>query len=456
MTAGLAGQVLWLVIGSRVLAPAEFGAVLAAQAAYGVLQVIVDTGSGFFGARAAAVGSLDDAGRGSILRLRLLAAAVGGTLLVLVGGAGGADSLLAAAPFVAALVLFALLRHWEPFGLGDSRPWSAYLVLRSSIPTALAAVCLAAEASFPLFLAGLGECAAILAVALGFGLRPFAGLKQAIAARSAPWRSVLLIGLPAVLGQVALASGTVLLNVFGAAASAAAFAVSVRLLTGLNHLSGILPTALFPRLAAGTSEGTGAARSNVDRIGMGVRTALGTVAAATAALLVAPSLYVSILLDRTDPDAETTAILVVGSASATSLLVLGSLVLVAQGFESTFLRIYGASTAVVVLGGAAVVALKPGSEAPAVASMFAVGQILAVALLAREAHVAFPELARPLRRGASVAAAIVAASFAPAFVPGVRPFFAACFAVLGCVTLGAAVVGLRSHHTPVRQAASNV
>jgi O-antigen/teichoic acid export membrane protein len=444
MTAGMVGQLLWLAAGSRVMTAAEFGAVLAAQAAYGVVQMLVDTGSGFYGARAAAARSLDDAGRGSILRLRLLVAVAGGALLLAVGGAGGVDSLMAAAPFVAALVLFALLRHWEPFGLGDSRPWSAYLVLRSALPAALAATYLVADAPFPLFLAGVAECAAIVAVAAGFRLRPLRGLRQAAAARSAPWRSVLLIGLPAVLGQVALASGTVLLNVLGAGASAAAFAVSVRLLTGVNHLSGVVPTALFPGLAEGPGPRGEAGASDARRIGIAVRTTIVVVAAANATLLAAPSFFVSLLLDRADADAETTAILVLGSAAATSLLVLGSMVLVARGFESTFVRIYAASTAVVLAGGAAVVALGPSSEAPAMASVFAVGQLVALTLLARAARASLPELTRPLRRGAGLATLVVAASFVPAYVTAVRPVFAATFALVSVLALASALVALRS------------
>ena len=125
------GQLLWLVAGSRSLPRTTFGAVLAAQALYGVLQIVVDSGAAFHGARLAAAQTLDAPKRASLVRIRLQLAAAAAVVTFAVGLAGGWISLQANAPFAAALVLWALFNYWEPYGLGDARPMSVYLVLAS-------------------------------------------------------------------------------------------------------------------------------------------------------------------------------------------------------------------------------------------------------------------------------------------------------------------------------------
>jgi O-antigen/teichoic acid export membrane protein len=170
MAVGQASQLVWLTAGSRVLSPHDFGTVLAAQALYGILQYVVDNGPAFFGARLAAQGRLDDRTRSSLDRLRLEGSAVAAIIAIGLGLAGGQDLLVAVLPFAIALPLFALFGYWEEFGHGRSGPWSAYVVGRSAAPAAAALGFFAANADFPLPLAGVLECGVILSAAVAFGL----------------------------------------------------------------------------------------------------------------------------------------------------------------------------------------------------------------------------------------------------------------------------------------------
>src|SRR5690349_14770255 len=52
-----AGQFVWLTIGSRAMDRSAFGTVLAAQAIYGVMQFLVDSGPTYHGARLSAANS---------------------------------------------------------------------------------------------------------------------------------------------------------------------------------------------------------------------------------------------------------------------------------------------------------------------------------------------------------------------------------------------------------------
>jgi len=135
---GQVGQIAWLTSGSRAMATHPFATVLAAQALYALLQTFVDSGTSLHGARMAAAGALDEAARAAVVRCRIQFAAAGAVFAIAVGAIGGGRSLTATAPYAAALVLFALMNYWESFGYGESRPWSAYVVLRTAAPAAAA------------------------------------------------------------------------------------------------------------------------------------------------------------------------------------------------------------------------------------------------------------------------------------------------------------------------------
>jgi O-antigen/teichoic acid export membrane protein len=440
LVVGQIAQLVWLIAGSRAMPRHAFGAVLAAQALYGVLQFAVDNGAAFHGARLAAAGRLDDAERASLVRLRLQLALPAMVLACAAGAVGGRRFLEAVAPFAVALALFALLTYWERFGLGDSGPWSAYVVLRAAGPAALAVAFLAAGGTLPVFLPGAVECGVIVVVALAFGLRPLTNLVRASSARRGPWRNAIDIGLPNVIGQLALASGTVLLGMFGRPEAAALLAVSVRLLTGVNQLSGVLATALFPQLARGDGRG--------DERGVSATVALtvALVAAVNAVLVFRPSLVVGIFLKHPSTEAVRTALVTLGAAGASSYLVLVTLVLIARHHERVFLRIYGVGTGLTVAAGIAVAAAAPSSPALWMAGALVGGQLVSALLFARRGSLLLPGLRRVLATGAVAAVAFSAAGALAAASGDVR-------APLAIAEAGAMLVALAAVRRTVARSA---
>lgn len=446
-------QLAWLVAASRALSPDAFGLVLAAQALYGVLQYAADSGSALYGARLAAGGRLDDPQRAAIVRLRLQVAVAGVTIALAVGVIGGRDMLMAISPFSLALFLFAVLTYWERYGAGDSGPWSAYLVLRSAAPATAAAVALLLGRNLPLPAAGAAECAAIVLVGAAFRLRPGAALVSARSARPGPWRSVVAIGLPSLLWQLGLAFGIVVLGASGAAASAAALAVGIRLLTGLNQLTGVISTALFPRLAGESTPGS-ADESMV--VGLSVTGIVVLAGAASGLLLAMPEQIVGVFLPHAGSEAQTTAILCIGAAACASYVVLATMVLVARGAERLFLPIYGLSTFVALVGGVGVVLAAPESPAIWMAAVLLGTQLLTAALLDRASRQFAPSLWRDLKRGPQIAASVAAVSVLAAALPDLRtPLAVMTLAVTSLALCSAILSGLQARRpAPAEEPAS--
>lgn len=391
LVVGQIGQLVWLSIGSRTMSTGAFGTVLAAQALYAVLQLVIEGGAAFHGARLAAAQELDAAARSSVIRLRLQLGFAGVAVAMAFGVAGGYDALAALAPFGLALVLFALFTHWESFGRGSSGPWSTYLVLRALVLTLASGAFLIAEATFPLYGAGLAECAAIVATSLAFGFRPLQDLRLGLRARNAPWRSALSVGLPSVTWQVGLAAGTVLLSTFGAPAQAARLGVSVRLLTGVNQLAAVLATALFPRLA-GSASGSRQYAHDDAAIGLLVRVACAVGLAASALLLIDPGFFVQLFLDHTDSDSEATAALVLAAGPVTTLLVALSMVLTARRLEAAFLVPFLVGTGGVLVASSVALLADPESPALWLAGVFVAGQLVTMLLLVPRAVAAMPSV----------------------------------------------------------------
>src|SRR5437660_8395217 len=94
-----AGQVAWLVAGRRAFGPGQFGIVLAAQSLYGVLQMVLDNGASWEGARHAAAGTLTAGRRAALIRARSVLAAASVLVTVVVGLVGDQRLLAASAPF---------------------------------------------------------------------------------------------------------------------------------------------------------------------------------------------------------------------------------------------------------------------------------------------------------------------------------------------------------------------
>jgi O-antigen/teichoic acid export membrane protein len=424
---GHLSQFAWIALGSRTMSSETFGAVLAAQAVYSFLQIVIDNGPGLYGARLAASQRIDAEARGSIVRVRVQLGFICAVAALAVGSAAGARSLEATIPFAVALVLFAALNYWEPYGMGDVRPWSSYVVLRSAAPAGVAFACFALGRSFAPPLAGAAECAVILTIATAFRLSAHRAVRGALTAPRGPWRSVTRIGLPVVIGQLGFACGAVVLNAVGAPRAAAVFAVSIRLVTGINQLTGTLATALFPRLAAQKKD------SELDLCGvrMAARALVILSFGASAVLMYRPALVTSLLLAHAGRAAASASILTLATSCATGFVVLFTLVLLARDRENAFLVVYGTATCV-ILTGAVGVALAPAPSAVAMAYVFGAGQLAGMAVLARHAVLAIPEVATTVRRTAAAGAMLIGLGVVAATVPSARPATAAVAA--GCAT----------------------
>ena len=430
---GQAAQFVWLAAGSRALSTGDFGRVLAAQALYGLLQVVMDTGSTYYGARLAAAGTLDDGALGSITALRLVLAGAAGCVLLIAGALGGPRSFAAMAPFALATVLFALFRYWQSFGHGDSRPLSAYVVLRGAGPAGVALFFAGAGLGFPLPLAGAIECGAIVLIATTFRLRPLEALRLASRARALPWRAVLDVALPFAASQAILTLGTVLLALTGSAVAAAVFGVATRLLTGVNQVAGVVTGSLFPWLARpGDLKGADVLH--------GVRAILIAAGAASCVAFAAPSLIVRSLLGHDAPNATATVVIAVSLAAATSYVLLITTILIARHHESDVSWVFLVGTIVAVAGAVAVVALQPTAVSTWMAASLGCAQVVLTSLLAWRARRILVSAARAISEGALGALVLAGAGSLAAAVPAARAPLAAgtgaaVFALLALLAL---------------------
>jgi len=439
-------QLAWLVLGARVMELSTFGAVLAAQALYAVLQALVDVGPAQLGARRAARGAVDERVRGALTRTRLtiaLPAAAGALAFALVGRG---ETALAVAPFALALPLFALLNTWERFGRADSAPQATYVFLRGAAPALAAGVCLALSVTFPPYLAGVAECAAIIAVMAAYRLRPLHLARLARSHRREPLRAVARIGALAILFQLSIASGTLLLSASGANAAAAVMGIGVRLVTGANGLLGVLSSAIFPRLARTSADASATAgNAAVVRIVLGCVTAG---AAAVAAIGIAvPGTVLELFVRDATVQGELSLILALAALPAAASSIVLATVAVARRFEGRMLAPCAAGAAATVALGCVALAVAPANPAAMAAALLA-GQLVIVFGLAARVREAFLEL-RPAARAACADAAIVAAcAAAGAAAPGVGRVAAAVPVVALCVVRGRAPVrALRSRRT---------
>jgi len=422
---GHVSQFAWLIAGSRVLSPDEFGAVLAAQVLYATLQIAVDNGTAAVGARRAAQGDLAVGEIAQLVRIRLLLAAAVAPIAIGVGLAGG--TLNATLPFVLALVGFALLNVWAPYGAGNPRPWAAYMVARSAVPAAVAVVYLVVDSSFPVFVPGALECLVLVGVAGLSRQHPLEALRRALAARGGPWRSTMSIGVPAVFQQVSVAAGTIGLSVSGRAAAAGALAASIRMLTGLTAVNGILATAMFPSLASrgGLAHGT-------RTVTVALAAVIGFTLVVCAICCVAARQICELVIGRTDDGIEGALILVTTASPAMAAIVMLTYLLVAAHHERAALAAFGAGATVSVVGSAASVAAGAGVEI--LAAVILMGQVVTAIGLSRLTY----RLVAGYGRVATVASSASAASAAIAVVAvglGSRPAAAALMLALAAALI---------------------
>lgn len=365
----------WLVGGARVLPEGHFGTVLTAQALYGVLQMVSDNGTSLFGARRSARGELEVKDRHELARARLLLAICCAAVGLGVAKIGGADLLLAFAPFAVAMVLFSILNVWERYGLGDVVPFAGYLLLRSLLIGALAGGAAIKGADLPLEAAGVCELAAILVV--GFGCSAWTLPRGGFHVRTSTWRSTRDIGLPAVLTQYNVAVGTIVLGVTGQTSAAAISGVAFRLLTGVQGLNGAVAAAVFPRLARVPEPEARDARA-------GQLAATGGVVLAGAALLVvavAAGPVVKALLDGQGAVKEAAVVVALGAAGATGLVMHRAFALVAGEQERLLRRATAFGAAVVTTGSIAAVFIDGQQSALVVLAAFTAGQVVTLGVI---------------------------------------------------------------------------
>lgn len=374
VVAGNLFQVVWLIGGVRALPGGHFGTVLAAQALYGVLQMIADNGTGLMGARWSARGELGDARRREVARARTLLAGVCVVVGLAIAAAGGPDLLEAFIPFAVALMLFSVLNVWERYGRGDVRPYASYLLLRSLLVGALAGTVALAGGELPLFAVGACEVAAIVLV--GVGCSAWALPRGGVRVSASVWRTVRDIGLPAVLTHYNLAVGTVLLAVAGETSAAAVCGVAFRLLLGVQGLNGAMGSAVFPLLARSEP---GAAHGQASRLAAAAGLMLAGAALIVMAVVAAPVVHV--LLDREGAVEEAAVILGIGAAGATGVVMHRSFALVA-GTQERLLRSASACGALVVTSGAVVALFVGGpSSALVVLAAFLAGQVVVLSII---------------------------------------------------------------------------
>jgi O-antigen/teichoic acid export membrane protein len=414
-----------------------FGAVLAAQALYGVLQFLVDNGAAFHGARLTAAGTLDDPARASIVRVRLQIAGVAATTMVVVGAAGGATLLIASAPYAVALIFWGLLNYWESYGHGDGRPLSSYLVLRGAAPTAVALPFLVGSGAMPAYAAGLAECASLIVVSAYFHMHPLRALASGARAARGPWRKIITVGIPSIAWQIGLASGTVMLAVAHEPEAAAVLGVGVRLLTGLNQLAAVLATALFPALArAGDPLAPEHTREmQAGMIDLAARAVVCLSSLAFAVFLVGSSFFVNLVLHHGGLEAQRTATLTLGTAGVAGISILLSFVLVARHREAIAAVAFGAGAAVLLVLGVAVVVAAPADEALAMAGALAAGQVVGMTVGVRRSLLHVPGSRRSLLLASAAALAMLAGAVLVVAVAEARLPVAAGCVILGCALM---------------------
>jgi len=288
-------------------------------------------------------------------------------------------------------------------------------------------------------LTGIIECGVIIGVAVGFRLRPVPDLWGALRATRGPWRSVSAIGLTSLVGQATLAAGVLLFTVTGSPAAAAILAVSVRLLTGLNGVSGVVGTALYPRLA------DNATRLADDRayVATALRVILSLVMAAAGVYLLGASLFMTVLLGTSDEQAVGTGTLTMLAAGASGYGLLVVTVLFARNREAFALGANVVGFLVTLVGSVVVIVAGPGSASSWMAGALAAGQVVTAVALGVVVAANLPEFQAQARVGAFAAVVLAAVGVVVAVVPELH-VPAAC-AVLVAATFTAIPLIVRAH-----------
>jgi O-antigen/teichoic acid export membrane protein len=414
---GQAAQLLWLVASSRTMSADAFGTVLGAQALYVSLQIVVDSGAWLYGARAAARGELSDDARGRIVGVRLELAAMGVLVFGAFAVAAGGAMPQAVLPYALALLLFAVMNTWEPFGRGHRAPYMSYLVLRSLMPALVAWALLAAAPAQPVAVPGLAECVTIMTALVVFRLRPLRQLRRALEVRSGPRAAILTVSLPQIAAQLVVSAGTLTLSLVGAAASAGMVAAGVKLLGGFTTLVGSAMLGFFRGLAQlGPLQGGGGRR-----VGGGYPELLSGVSwfslALMSALALAAPLLSAVLLDASGRESVTTMVAVLSAMPPAAFVAALTSPLIAQRQEAGVAATYVTGVAVAAAG-VCLVLLIAGPSAAGMATVLPAAQLAMAVQLAARARALLGEVTvGDLLLRATTAAGV---GLAAAFLPAVR------------------------------------
>jgi O-antigen/teichoic acid export membrane protein len=240
-------------------------------------------------------------------------------------------------------------------------------------------------------------------------------------------------------GQATLAAGVLLFTVTGSPAAAAILAVSVRLLTGLNGVSGVVGTALYPRLA------DNATRIADDRayVATALRVILSLVMAAAGVYLLGASLFMTILLGTSDEQTVGTGTLTMLAAGASGYGLLVVTVLFARNREAFALGANVVGFLVTLVGSVVVIVAGPGSASSWMAGALAAGQVVTAVALGVVVAANLPEFRAQARVGAFAAVMLAAVGVVVAVVPELH-VPAAC-AVLVAATFTAIPLIVRAH-----------
>ena len=104
-----------------------------------------------------------------IVRARLELAACSALVGVIGASVGGIDLLVAFLPFAVALILFAVLNVWEPYGGGRIAPYATYLFVRSGLLALVLTIYALLDAHAALPVVGTCEVLAVAGVGAAFG-----------------------------------------------------------------------------------------------------------------------------------------------------------------------------------------------------------------------------------------------------------------------------------------------
>jgi hypothetical protein len=346
-------------------------------------------------------------------------------------------------PYAVALLFFAALNTWEPFGLGRHGPYVAYLALRSITPGIVAWCVLAAGDTQAVWAPGVAELATLLTVTLGFRLHPLRAVRRALQVHEGPRRAIMRVTVCQTAAVAMVAVGTLTLTAAGAAAAAGTLGAGIKVMAGSATLIASGALGFFQSIsrqhahgAAGDTGGFARAVTTISWL---------TIVAATIAALAAPIVAAALLDDRT-ASTVTTLILVFAAIPAIGFVVALTSPLVARHEEGALLATYVGGFAIVSLGGLLVLAVAgPSAEGMAMALVLA-DLAMAIHVLPR-ARLLIGARARGIVLRTTGALGVTVAA---AFLPGARPELLLALLLVSIVGLATACLRL-VQRTPTDQ-----